>query len=303
MMDLMPLLIAIEPFFIKQHGLFVLMMGVLGLMIGSFINVVAHRTPRIMMNEWRHEISQFIAEDHAISTATKHEIIKHYQSDPKLSLSYPRSHCPHCQQTIPWWQNIPLISHACLLGRCAFCRASISLTYPATELLCALLSMLMAHHFGMGVQAVFAVVLVWFLLALSLIDLKVQLLPDRLLVPCGIVGLIANLYGVFTTPSLAIWGLVLGFVSLWLINAIFKLITKKDGMGLGDAKLLAVLGAWLGAWALPLVVFIGALLGVLIGAALGKKRQAFAFGPYLAVGGVAALLWGEALWRWYLNGF
>ncbi|MCL1623481.1 prepilin peptidase [Moraxella sp. Tifton1] len=286
--------------FVSSHANILVVIVLIGLIIGSFINVVAHRTPIIMMQEWRQEINEFIAQDDSINVE---RITEHSQAERKLSLSYPSSHCTACHHSLAWWQNIPILSFFILSGRCAYCHAKISPSYLIVELITALLSLLVVWCIGMNLQAIFALVLVWYLLTLSLIDIKVQLLPDRLLVPVGIIGLIANIYGSFTTLTLAVWGLVIGFVSFWFINTFFKLMTKKDGLGLGDAKLLSVLGAWLGVHVLPMVVFIAALLGVIIGSILGKKNQAFAFGPYLSIGGIIALLWGEQLWAWYAIGF
>lgn len=303
MTHLTTLLIFMQQFFIEHHGLFLSFIGVTGLIVGSFINVVAHRTPIIMMNEWRADISEFIAHDDNISILIKQQISAEYQKTNKISLSSPRSSCPHCHTIIAWYHNIPIISYLILTGRCASCSGKISATYPLTELICASLSVLITHHFGVSIHTPLALVLVWFLLALSLIDLKAQLLPDRLLLPIGMIGLLANIYDTFTNIHAAIIGLMMGFVSFWLINAIFKRLTQKNGMGLGDAKLLGVLGAWLGVQFLPMIVFISALFGVLAGFIIAPKRQAFAFGPYLAIGGVISLLYGEAILAWYLSGF
>lgn len=285
----------------QNHALFLIMAGILGLIVGSFINVVIHRMPKTMLSEWRHEISEFIAADEALKDATKNDVQAHYQPNPSPNPSTLRSRCPHCTAVIAWQHNIPVISYLLLSGRCASCQAKISLNYPVTELLTAVLSILIVHHFGVSIQAGLALIFLWYLVALSGIDYHTKLLPDRLLVPLGMVGLIANTQHVFTTPSLAIWGLVMGFVVFWGINALFKVIMGKDGMGLGDAKLLGVLGAWLGMFYLPMIVFIAALLGVIAGI-INKYRQdeeVFAFGPYLSIGGLFSLLYGETTWSWY----
>lgn len=305
MTDVMTFLQNMEQLSAQHQIIFFALIGIIGLIVGSFINVVAYRTPLIMMNEWQTQISEFICQDANISPAIKTQISKSYQcnqNNQHLSLSLPRSHCPHCQHQLIWWHNIPVVSFLMLSGRCKSCCTAIPPTYLIVEILTALLSLLVALNFGSSIQMVFALILTWFLLALSLIDLKVQLLPDRLLAPLGMIGLLANIHGIFTTPILAMWGLVAGFVSFWLINILFRLIVKKDGMGLGDAKLIAVLGAWLGVEFLPMIVFIGALLGVIFGVFFQKYKQPFAFGPYLALGGLVALLWGEALLAWYLGG-
>lgn len=285
----------------QNHALFLIMTGILGLIVGSFINVVIHRMPKTMLSEWRHEISEFIAADEALKDATKNDVQAHHQPNPSPNPSTLRSRCPHCTAVIAWQHNIPVISYLLLSGRCASCQAKISLSYPVTELLTAVLSILIVHHFGVSIQAGLALIFLWYLVALSGIDYHTKLLPDRLLVPLGMVGLIANTQHVFTTPNLAIWGLVMGFVVFWGINALFKVIMGKDGMGLGDAKLLGVLGAWLGMFYLPMIVFIAALLGVIAGI-INKYRQdeeVFAFGPYLAIGGLFSLLYGETTWSCY----
>lgn len=293
-----------EQLFASHAWLLPTMTGVFGLMVGSFINVVAHRTPIIMMNEWREEIADFISHDAQIDDDSKQKICNIYQHHQKLSLSTPRSSCPHCHHVIAWHHNIPIISYLLLLGRCASCHGKISPSYPAVELISALLSALIAYHFGVGMPLLLALIFAWFLLALSCIDIKVQLLPDRLLAPLGILGLLANIYGAFTTPSLAIWGLVVGFGCLWAINRLFRLFTRQDGMGLGDAKLLGVLGAWLGVASVPMIVFFAAGIGVIISIIFRQpQKQRFAFGPYLAIGGLISLLWGEQLWAWYWAGF
>ena len=285
----------------QNHALFLIMTGILGLIVGSFINVVIHRMPNTMLSEWRHEISEFITADEQLNDATKNDIQRYYQPNPSPNSSALRSRCPHCTSVIAWQHNIPVVSYLLLSGRCASCQAKISLSYPVTELLTAVLSILIVHHFGVSIQAGLALIFLWYLIALSGIDYHTKLLPDRLLVPLGMVGLIANTQHVFTTPSLAIWGLVMGFVVFWGINVLFKIVMGKDGMGLGDAKLLGVLGAFLGMFYLPMIVFIAALLGVIAGI-INKYRQdeeAFAFGPYLAMGGLFSLLYGEKIWSWY----
>lgn len=293
-----------EQLFISHAWLLPMMAGVFGLVVGSFINVVAHRIPIIMMNEWKEEIADFISHDAQIDDDSKQKICKIYQQHQKLSLSAPRSSCPHCQHLIAWHHNIPIISYLMLLGRCASCHGKISPNYPTVELISTLLSALIAYHFGAGMPMLLALIFVWFLLALSYIDIKVQLLPDRLLAPLGMLGLLANIYGAFTTPSLAIWGLVIGFGCLWTINRLFRLFTRQDGMGLGDAKLLGVLGAWLGVASVPMIVFFAAGMGVIISIIFRQsQKQRFAFGPYLAIGGLISLLWGEQLWAWYWAGF
>lgn len=280
-------------------GIGVLLAGLIGLIIGSFINVVIYRTPKIMLAQWQAEIADFIAADNQLSDTIKDQIKAHYHSTTKLSLSIPRSQCVRCHTPIAWHHNIPVLGYVCLRGRCACCQAIISPIYPIIEIITALLSVLVIHRFGINAQGGLSLVFVWYLIALSMIDYQTKLLPDRLLVPLLAIGLLANVNGIFSTPSLAIFGLVLGFGVFWAINAIFKLITNKDGMGLGDAKLLGVLGAWVGVFYLPMMIFIAAMLGLVVGVA-NKYRQdeAFAFGPYLAIAGVVCLLYGKTIYQW-----
>ncbi|MDO4440699.1 MAG: A24 family peptidase [Moraxella sp.] len=290
----------------SHQPLLIVLVGIIGLVMGSFINVVAHRTPLIMMHEWRQEVFNFIKHDDSIDADVKARLDSHHALDP-ISLSTPASHCPSCHARIRWWQNIPLLSYLLIKGRCTHCHGKISPMYPATEATTALLSMLIAHHFGASIQMLLALILVWYLLALSCIDWRTRLLPDRLLVPLGIIGLLANTASLFTTPLLSIWGLSVGFVAFWFINVLCKWLIRQDGLGLGDAKLLGVLGAWLGVSALPIIILVASLLGVVVGV-IGKASgrsddKTLAFGPYLVMGGVVALLFGERLWAWYLAGF
>lgn len=285
----------------QNHALLLIMAGMIGLVIGSFINVVIHRLPKTMLNEWQHEISEFITADEQLDDHTKSNIKTYYQSNHLSSPSNLRSCCPNCKTIIAWQHNIPVLSYLFLGGRCASCKTPIAITYPIIEIATAFLSVMVIHHFGTSIQSGLALLFLWYLIALSGIDYHTKLLPDRLLTPLTIVGLIANTQNIFTTPSLAIWGLVVGFLLFWGVNTLFKTIMDKDGMGLGDAKLLGAIGAWLGVFYLPMIVFIAALLGVMAGL-INKYQQgeeAFAFGPYLAMAGLFSLLWGEKIWAWY----
>ena len=189
-------------------------------------------------------------------------------------------------------------------GRCSHCKTSISLRYPSVELLTALLSGLVIYHFGVSAVGLSALILVWTLIALTGIDFDTQLLPDRFTFPLAGLGLAVNSQGWFVTPTQSIWGLLLGFLSLWIVVKVFYLITKKQGMGQGDFKLLAVLGAWLGPLMLPFIILLSSLLGSVVGIALLKKHgesKPFAFGPYIAIAGIIALLYGNDITSWYLN--
>ena len=278
--------------------------GLLGLCVGSFLNVVIHRIPLMMLYGWRQECSQFMSEQ--VDLPHEHTLpLKNIAAaDQPITLSLPASRCPHCSHKIKWYENIPLISWLVLRGHCSDCKASIGLRYPIVELVTALLSVLVIYNFGVSAAGLSALLLVWTLIALSGIDFDTQLLPDRLTFPLAGLGLAVNSQGWFVSPTQSIWGLLLGFLSLWVVVKVFFLITKKHGMGQGDFKLLAVLGAWLGPMMLPLIILLSSLLGSIVGIILMKKQgesKPFAFGPYIAVAGIVALLYGSEIVSWYLG--
>lgn len=278
--------------------------GLLGLCVGSFLNVVIHRLPLMMFASWRQECSQFLAEQADMPREHTQPLTRIVAGDSAITLSRPASRCPHCAHKITWYQNIPLISWLMLRGRCAACNAAIGIRYPLVELITALLSALIIYQFGVSATGLSALVLVWTLIALTGIDFDTQLLPDRLTFPLAGLGLAVNSQGWFVSPSQSIWGLLLGFLSLWVVVKLFYLITKKHGMGQGDFKLLAVLGAWLGPMMLPLIILLSSLLGSIVGLVLIKKQgesRPFAFGPYIAIAGIVALLYGTDIVSWYLG--
>ena len=278
--------------------------GLLGLCVGSFLNVVIHRTPLMMVSAWRKECSQFMYEQADMPREHTMPLVNIVATDTPITLSKPASRCPHCAHKIKWYENIPLISWILLRGRCSECKAAIGLRYPIVELVTALLSALVIYHFGVNMVGLSALVLVWTLIALTGIDFDTQLLPDRLTFPLAGLGLAVNSQGWFVPPTQSIWGLLLGFLSLWIVVKIFYLITKKHGMGQGDFKLLAVLGAWLGPMMLPLIILLSSLLGSIVGLILMKKQgesKPFAFGPYIAIAGILALLYGSDIVNWYLG--
>ena len=278
--------------------------GLLGLCVGSFLNVVIHRTPLMMVSAWRQECSQFTYEQADMPREHTMPLVNIVATDTPITLSKPASRCPHCAHKIKWYENIPLISWIVLRGRCSECKAAIGLRYPIVELVTALLSALVIYHFGVNMVGLSALVLVWTLIALTGIDFDTQLLPDRLTFPLAGLGLAVNSQGWFVPPTQSIWGLLLGFLSLWIVVKIFYLITKKHGMGQGDFKLLAVLGAWLGPMMLPLIILLSSLLGSIVGLILMKKQgesKPFAFGPYIAIAGIVALLYGSDIVNWYLG--
>lgn len=278
--------------------------GLLGLCVGSFLNVVIHRTPLMMVAAWRQECSQFMAEQADMPREHTQPLSDIVATDTLITLSTPASRCPHCAHKIKWYENIPLISWLALRGRCSDCKAAIGLRYPIVELVTALLSILVIYQFGVSAAGLSALILVWALVALTGIDFDTQLLPDRLTFPLAGLGLGVNSQGWFVSPTQSIWGLLLGFLSLWVVVKIFYLITKKHGMGQGDFKLLAVLGAWLGPMMLPLIILLSSLLGSIVGIILMKKQgesRPFAFGPYIAIAGIIALLYGSNIVNWYLG--
>ena len=265
---------------------------VLGLLVGSFLNVVIHRLPRMLEREWQAQCAELRGEVTAAA--------------PPYDLLRPRSACPHCGHVIRWYENIPLLSFALLKGRCSACGQPIGWRYPVVEAASGLLAGYAAWHFGPGAPALTAIVLVWALLALTVIDLTTHLLPDRITQPLLWAGLLVNWRGVFVPLEDALLGAVAGYLTLWLVYHAFRLTTGKEGMGHGDFKLLAALGAWLGWQMLPLVILASSLFGAVVGIALialaGHDRtRPIPFGPWLALGGVVALFWGEGILRLYLG--
>ncbi len=268
----------------------------LGLVVGSFLNVVIHRLPLMLERGWRRQCQEMLGEATAEDEGTT------------LNLLYPGSHCPHCGQPIRPLQNIPLLSFIALKGRCAVCGARISWRYPIVELLCAVLSVAVVWHFGASSAALAALGFTWALIALAAIDIDRQILPDGITLPLLWAGLLVNLYPhpLFAPLGSAVIGAVAGYASLWLVFHAFRLVTGKEGMGYGDFKLFAALGAWLGWQHLPLVIlfasFVGAVVGIASIVALGRDRRLpIPFGPFLCTAGWIALLWGEDITRFYLQ--
>ena len=265
--------------------------AIFSLVVGSFLNVVIHRLPIAMEQEWRHECSLLLG-DNVPNTIPPNAL---------KAISWPASHCPHCKTPLRNWHNIPLISYVLLRGKCAFCNATIHLRYPSVELITMLLGLAVAYTFGPSMASLSALVMVYFLIALSFIDLDLKLLPDQLTLPMMWLGLVVNSFGVFTSLESAFWGAVAGYLSLWLVYWAFRLATGKHGMGYGDFKLLAAIGAWLGFQAIPMVVLMSALVGIIIGVGLRLYRPngdpEIPFGPMLALGGLAYLFYGSTIWR------
>jgi leader peptidase (prepilin peptidase)/N-methyltransferase len=280
----------------------------LGLIIGSFLNVVIYRLPTILEREWRSQAAELLS----IDTASPQDA-----SPPiplgRFTLSTPRSACPKCKAPITALQNIPVVSWLVLRGRCASCKAKISARYPLVELTTGLLSAWVAWHFGFGAPAACALLVTWALIALTGIDIDHQLLPDNITLPLLWAGLLAAVIigpisgaALPVSPRDAVIGAAAGYLSLWLIFHAFKLVTGKEGMGYGDFKLFAALGAWLGWKVLPMVIVLsaatGAVLGILMIAVQGRDRRApMPFGPYLAAAGWLAMMYGDALLNGYLR--
>ena len=260
--------------------------GVVGLLIGSFLNVVIYRLPKMMQRESENYVA------HASDVPPPH-------TSP-YNLLLPRSSCPHCQQPIRAMHNIPVLSYLLLHGRCAHCHTPIAASYPAVELVTALAAGALIWHFGLNLAGISVVVLTCFLIVLSVIDLRTCLLPDDLTLPLLWLGLLLNLNGLFAPLGSAVIGAAAGYLALWIIYWLFKLLTGKEGMGQGDFKLLATLGAWLGWQALPFVLLFASCMGAIVGIVLLalKKHRAdtpIPFGPYLAAGGLLALLYGNMI--------
>lgn len=287
-------------------GMYIGLAVLVGLVIGSFLNVVIHRLPRMMEREW-HEQAAAVLEDSDLSDCANKLRAKKLDSG-KYNLIVPRSCCPKCARPIHALENIPILSYLILRGRCAGCRAPISIRYPVIEAASGLLTGYAAWHFGFTGAALGAAVVVWALLALTAIDIDTQLLPDDITLPLMWMGLIANIGGTFAPLGDAIIGAIAGYLSLWSVYWLFKIVTGKEGMGFGDFKLLAAIGAWLGWKLLPLVILLSSLVGAVLGIALiALRRHArgtpIPFGPYLAAAGLIALFWGDHINQTYLQIF
>ena len=284
--------------FTTYPAVFVACVVLSGLVVGSFLNVVIHRLPIMLEREWRRDCQQFLGQDTETSVPA--------ETESSWNLIWPGSHCPHCAKTLAVHENIPVLSYLWLRGRCSACHVAISPRYPAVELLSALLSAVVAHRFGPEAHVLPALALTWSLLALSFIDAEHQLLPDVITLPMLWLGLFLSVFRVFTDSTASILGAVAGYLSLWLVYQLFKWLTGREGMGHGDFKLLALLGAWLG-WAhLPQIILLSSLVGAVAGLTLialtrRDHRQPIPYGPYLATAGWIALIWGDWINASYLG--
>ncbi len=271
------------------------MIFVVGLLVGSFLNVVIYRLPVMLNRQWREECCDFLAIDNPENT-----------DNGSFNLSIPRSTCPGCGHKITALENIPILSYLFLKGRCSNCSTKISIRYPAIELLSGILSLVCAWYFGFSYQTLLLMILSWTLICLTMIDYEHQLLPDDLTLPVLWLGIICNYFGIFTDLNSSILGAVFGYLAFWSVYMGFKLLTGKEGMGHGDFKLLAMLGAWLGWQLLPVIIILSSLIGAVVGISLisftsHTKSKPIPFGPYIAIAGWVAIFWGKQITDIYLN--
>jgi leader peptidase (prepilin peptidase)/N-methyltransferase len=270
---------------------------ILGLLIGSFLNVVIYRLPKMLEQDWKHQCAVLLEQD---------QLEKEFAKEEKITLSKPNSTCPKCQHQIKPWENIPVLSFLFLGGKCSQCKNKISIRYPLVEVATSLLSLMVIMTFGATYPGLAALFLTWALIALTMIDADTKLLPDNITLPLLWAGLILNSFNVFTTLESSLWGAVFGYLSLWFVYQLFKQLTGKEGMGYGDFKLLGALGAWLGWQQLPIIILLSSVVGAIIGIALilikGRdKNIPIPFGPYLAIAGWISLIWGEELFRFWMS--
>lgn len=276
-------------------ALFIALVAMFSLFVGSFLNVVIHRLPIMMENGWRRECQEFLAQDTAQPAP---------QSDTQapFNLMVPRSRCPSCGTQISAARNIPVISYLLLKGKCGHCGEKISVQYPIIEAVTMVLSVMVALKFGFGLQTLFGIILTWALICLTMIDFKHTLLPDDITLPMLWLGLLMSLAPVFVTPSEAIVGAAVGYLSLWSVYHLFKLVTGKEGMGYGDFKLLGLLGAWFGWTSIPMIILLSSVVGAVVGITLiavrGRDRNIpIPFGPYLAAAGWLSMMYGDKISR------
>ncbi len=280
--------------------------AVVGLMVGSFLNVVIHRLPRMMQRDWNEQASMMLEDAELADCARK--LREKSETPPRYNLVVPRSGCPKCGHQIRAHENIPVISYLVLRGRCSGCNNPISPRYPVVEAVSGVLTGYIAWHFGFGLASVTAILFAWSLIALTMIDVDTQLLPDSITLPLLWIGLLTNIPGTYTPLNSAVIGAVAGYLSLWSVYWLFKLATGKEGMGFGDFKLLAAIGAWLGWKLLPMVILLSSLVGAVVGIVLIVSRRQgrnvpIPFGPYLAAAGLIAMLWGNDINAVYLDLF
>lgn len=268
----------------------------LGLLVGSFLNVVIFRLPMMMESDWKEQCCELLD----IEATEQNKDVK------KFNLVTPRSQCPACDHQIKAIENIPVLSYLFLKGKCSNCKTRISIRYPLIELVSALTVTIVAFYFGVSLQTLFALSLTWALIALTMIDFDHQLLPDDITLPFLWLGITINLFNVFTDIESSILGAIFGYGILWIVYISFKIVTGKEGMGHGDFKLLALLGAWFGWQSLPLIIILSSMVGAIVGISLmifksHNRSSAIPFGPYLAIAGWVSMLWGSYIMSAYLN--
>ena len=280
----------------EQHPvIYLATLFVFGATVGSFLNVVIYRLPVMMQREWRHDCLEFLEQPADAESE-------------RFNLSTPRSRCGHCGHQITVLENIPIVSYVVLGGKCSSCNTRISLQYPLVELFTALISVVVGWHFGVSPQALAALLLSWCLIAASGIDIGHKLLPDTITLPLLWLGILLSLFDVFVDLESSVMGAMAGYMSLWSVFILFKLVTGKEGMGHGDFKLLAMLGAWLGWKPLFVVILTSSVVGAFIGISmillkLTERGTQIPFGPYLAAAGWMTLLWGDELMQFYFSLF
>ncbi len=289
---------------LSEHlGLYYFFIILMGVLLGSLLNLIIYRLPKMMEHDFIEEINAFVLEQN-LTPAAK---ITPPATQP-INLFFPQSFCPNCKHILSWWQNIPLFSSLILKFKCYYCHSTISSRYFFIEALTGLLLFVCAYHFGVSWQAFWAMVFTLFLITMTFIDVDHQILPDSLTLPLTWLGLVLSVFGIFIYPTTAIIGACLGYLCLWSVYWAFKLITQKEGMGYGDFKLCAALGAWLGWQALPSVLLISALLGTVIALGLRAVKKLepgspISFGPFLALAGWVNLIWGAQISQLYFNLF
>ncbi len=277
----------------------------LGLVVGSFLNVVIHRLPKMLEREWDAQAADLLEQKGSADAAAK---LRGTGSTVHYNLATPPSTCPRCGHRIRAWENIPILSYLFLRARCSACKSPIGIRYPIVEALSGILSGYIGWRYGLTLTTLSALILAWSLIALTIIDIDTQLLPDDITLPLIWLGLLVNLNGSFVPLQGAVIGAVAGYLSLWTVYWLFKLATGKEGMGYGDFKLLAAIGAWLGWKMLPVVILLSSLVGAVVGIGLiifarHGRNTPIPFGPYIAAAGMIALFWGETINRTYLQLF
>ena len=281
--------------FASEPWLFYTAVALFSLCVGSFLNVVIYRLPVMMERDWRHQCHEFLETEAPAEDA-----------NARLSLATPRSSCPSCGHAIRAWENIPVFSYLLLGGKCSSCKTPISIQYPVIEAVTAMMSVAVAWQFGVSIQTLGALFFTWALISLTMIDVHKQLLPDNITLPLLWLGLLLAIPETYTTLESSVIGAIAGYMVLWSVFQLFKLVTGKEGMGFGDFKLLAALGAWLGWQMLPQIILVSSVVGAVTGIVMlitgqAKRQQPIPFGPYLAAAGWIAMVWGHEINQAYLT--